>query len=277
MAALVLLALIGWRGADGIRRLRTELGRRVEAIVTDQVPTAADPRWTDAPIPRRGLLLRDDLRVAEKPDGAPSRTLGMRRIVSLLNVWPLRGEPTHYLIGQDQDRPIGWVKADDLLRWDTRLVVRPPQQGLAVEGGLVPSGSPPLAVTAIDGPAGILTLAEWDPDGPWRVIRGFRKARLAEIPAESLEVLATRKELLVMQKVQDPAPLRDRAVLGRLVLDASTPAPTEARQWLEPILRRAGPIRPSALATLTRINEDWRPDASWNGLEFRGIPLVLVP
>ncbi|MFO0956800.1 MAG: hypothetical protein U0800_04950 [Isosphaeraceae bacterium] len=273
--ALVSLILAAWWGAEGIKQIREELGRRVESIGSDQVPTQPNPMWTDSPIPRRGLLLHDDQSLLDKPDGSSAVTIGKRRIVEILNAWPLRGEPTHYLIRQDKLR--GWVKADAVLLWDTRLVVRPPPQGLLVEGGMIPASYPSLPITAIDEALGTLTLAEWDPENAWELVRGFRKVKLAEVPPESLEILASPLEMKVILADPDSKPLRARAALGRLYIDASTPVSPQAGKILEPIFQRAGTPVPSARATLERIYENWRPDATWGSGEFRGIPLQLLP
>ena len=126
--AVVAAAFLAWQGAGLARSARDALARRWEDAFADKVPTAPDPALTAGPIPARGLLLHDDTAARPSPEGGKPTSIGRRQFVRVLNLWPPRGEPTHYRVGKDDrvdDRPYGWVASDDLLRWDTRLVVRP--------------------------------------------------------------------------------------------------------------------------------------------------------
>jgi hypothetical protein len=271
LIALIVLGLAAYFGADLLRALKSEVGKRVEQVVHDQVPTEPDPKLTQAPIPRRGLVLRDDVAATESPDGPVSLRIGLRRLVDVLSVWPLRGTPTHYRV--QVGNATGWVKADELLIWDTRLVVRVPQEGLPAAGGTVLGGGPPLPIVAIDGKAGTVTLAEWDQQAPWKEVRRLVEIKLADLPGTAIEAFQVRREVLEAAGRKSGEGSRLRAALGRLVIGAGDPIAPEAAAQLAPVLDRVGPADPGGVLKLTRLNENWRPDASWNTQDFRGVPL----
>jgi hypothetical protein len=296
LLALILLGWLAWSGLDVARSLWADLSRAVERATTDQVPTAADPRLTSGPIPGRGLLLNDNTPAWTSPEpGAPAaETIGQRRIVDLLNVWPLRGEPTHFRVGSE--RPFGWITADQVLRWDTRLVVRADGQPLPLKetpGAGASAESPQitalglLPILAIDERTESVQLAVWDREAPWRRVRQTGWLPLRDLPADRIEVLVSRAELLALLRLDpvsanSPSPrhLRLEAALGRL-LDDAPPDPQSRdapRRRLAPILDRVPPSLPlDSFAALSRINENWRPDATWGGVPFRGIPLDRLP
>ncbi len=275
LLAVTVLGTATVLGANHIQHVWDQLKHKVEVVMTDQVPTEADPALVKAPVPRKGLLLRDDVPATERPDGGAVVTIGLRRIVEVLNVWPPRGETTHYRIQVGKNT--GWVKADDVLIWDTRLVVRVPGAGLPSHDGTIAGGGPPLPITAIDAQAGTVTLVEWDPQGPWRAMKRRLTVKLADVPAGSIEVFLVRAELLTLIGRQAPADARARAALGRLVLEAGSELDPKAIEHLAPVLDRVGTADGEGALKLTKVNEDWRPDASWNTQGFRGVPLSWLP
>lgn len=278
LPSLIALLLVGaavWWGADAISAARTEIVRRADVILRDQVPTEPNPAFTKAPIPRRGLLLRDDLPLNEKPDGPKRGTMGLRRIVDVLNVWPLRGEPTHYEI--QSGNVSGWVKAEDLLPWDTRLVVRVPTSGLTTSEGALAGGGPPLPIVAIDAQTGTITLVEWDDLAPWQVVKRRVVVKVDQIPSEGFEVFLVRRELATASGNQVGEGTRPRAALGRLVTGGGAANDPAATAILAPVLDRVGPTDPERVLKLDLLNEGWKPDATWNSQGYRGVPIRLLP
>ena len=288
LLALIALVLLGRWGAELLRPLREAVTMRIRrAVEGPPVPSSSEPRRVAGPMLRRALLLHDETPATARPDGPPVETIRHRMIAFVYDVWPVRGEPTHYRIGGR--RPIGWVAAADVLPWDTRLVVRAPEGTLA----LADSPGRPAATTADVGivPVPVLAwtpeaieVAVWERDRPWSEVARRAWIPTAALPTGAWGVWLSRDELLVLLRqplAHDAArATRLRALLG-LLMD---PAPLAAED-----LAAARDALPAAAfaqdaqdvksksEALARLNDLWTPDASWSGLSFRAVPLAALP
>lgn len=291
LVLLIALVVLARWGADLSRPLRAALTARLErAMAGPPVPSSSEPQRVAGPIVRRALLLHDDTPASALPGGPPVGTIRHRMIADVYDVWPLKGELTHYRIGSR--RPIGWVAAADVLPWDTRLVIRAPEGKLALAdapdgpaGAAVEVGAVPLPVVAWT--EGAIRVAVWAPDRPWAEVARLGWVPLADVPAEAWGVWLSRDELLaLLRQVLSPAAAagaevtRLRAILGRLGENSPlTAADLKAAETALPAVAFAGAGRatPQKSEALARLNEQWTPDASWSGLSFRAIPFSAFP
>lgn len=275
LAAMVLLALgwrVTWPWSEPVRHALHQRWRRV--VAGPPVPHSGTPQAIAGPMVRRVLLLRDDVPAAERPGGRAVETIGRRIFADVYDRWPLTGEPTHYRIGTRG--PLGWVAADAVLPWNTRLVVlaNPAATGPDTE-------SEPAAPVLGQGAAG-LEVVRWAEGAAWR-----RPAGRAVVPADAstrLGVLISRDELALMLRRliagENADELRYRAILGRLADRTPwTPDDLEAVRGALPaaVATRAPAGREQALQALARINRDGPAAASWSGVEFRVVPLEDLP
>ena len=229
LIAVVLLALVAWRGAGWFRDVRSAISARWQRVVEGpEVPSSASPQVVAGPIVRRALLLRDDVPVSTHPDASPTDTIARRMFVDVYDAWPLIGEPTHLRVGNR--RPIGWVAVADALPWDTRLVVKADRLRLSDRRGgtaeEVATRGVPLPVVGHRDDS--IELAIWERDRPWSAVVRRGWARVEAIPRGSLGVLLASEEvpaLLALMIGADDAEARDRvrlrAVLGRLIEPAN--------------------------------------------------------
>jgi hypothetical protein len=291
--AIVLIALVllaRW-GAGLSRPLREAVAARIRrAVEGPPVPSSSGPQRVAGPMVRRALLLRDETPASALPGGPPVETIGYRLFADVYDVWPLRGEPTHYRIGGR--RPIGWVGAADVLPWDTRLVIRAPGGKLAPAdspgspaGATVEVGTVPLPVLAWT--EGAIRVAVWERDRPWSEVARRGWVPTADVPAEAWGVWLSREELLDLLRrtlaphtASEAQAVRLRALLGRLADNAPITAAdlAAARDALPAAAFAADATDPTPRSeTLARSNEQWTPDASWSGVSFRAIPLSALP
>ncbi|CAN5761165.1 hypothetical protein BH23PLA1_BH23PLA1_42370 [soil metagenome] len=291
LALLLLLGGLAWWGGQWIESIRLAAATQLDRLVKGPEP----PRSTEVEVVagalvRRVLILREGVEVSDKPDGPPEEVLRRRQFADVYDVWPLRGEPTHYRIGNR--RPIGWVDSADVLPWDTRLVIRldgvtihasENLEGLDGANSTMVAGGVPLPVVAWTDRAARVAL--WEPDSPWSEIERFVWVRIEAIASESWSVWLSRDELLeLIRNVSEPAdsgtPQRFRAILGRLT-DRQPISPqdlAEARQALPAVVFEAPPPAFDDVAErLSRINEQWNPDAAWGGLEFLAVSVADIP
>lgn len=285
---VIAVGLLAWRGAAWTRPVWSALKTRWERVVEGPpVPSSAEPQAVAGPIVRRVLLLHEETPAASRPGGKTSEIIRQRMFADVYDVWPLKGTPTHYRIGNQ--RAIGWVSAADVLPWSTRLVVRAPSGQLALaEGPGGATGTPvevgdvPLPV--LDWQGGSVRVAAWDREAPWARIERTGWVGLDELPAEAWGVLLSRVEVLKLIRLADnsqgPArqEVRLRAVSGRLV-----DAPVIDRAGLEAARAALPPVAfaPNQTASTTEplaeLNAQWSPDASWGGLTFQFVPLADLP
>ena len=292
LIALVLLALLFWRGEAWTRSFRSALAARLaRAVEGPPIPHSDRPQVVAGPIIRRALLLRDDVPVADRPGGPPSETIRHRMFVDIYDVWPLQGAPEHYRVGNR--RAIGWVRGADLLPWDTRLVIR--GEGEALPLADVPDHSPrPITIAIIAPRSGVahrLALGRGLGPGP-SLVRGRSPRMAAGIGLAGGELGG----LALARGAPGPAPadarpghrtmresaekLRLRALLGRLLDDRplSDADVQAARAALPPpALAIAAGSRDEASDRLARVNEEWSAEASWGGVSFRFVPLEALP
>jgi hypothetical protein len=271
LVALLLLGFLAWRGEPLTRPLRGAIERQWRRVVEGPpVPSSPDPQRVVDSWTRRGLLLRDGIDATDVPGGSTVETIGHRMFVDIYDVWPLRGTPTHYRVGNR--RPMGWVPAADILDWSTRLVVQP--SGAA--------GSVPV----VGWTESALEVAFWVPGREWQEIDRRTSIRLADVPPERWGVWLSRDELLVFLRralaATDPrarATARLQAVFGRFAADrvVSSESEAQAKAWLPAMLWKAQPTTQEASDCLARINEHWTAETSWSGMSFQTIPLTCLP
>jgi hypothetical protein len=291
LVGLALLGLVLWRGAEVARPAWEAIASRVRRLTEGPpVPASDTPQVVAGPIVRRVLLLHGDTIATTRPDGPTSETIRHRGLFDVYDVWPLAGTPSHYRIGNR--RPIGWVRAGDVLPWNTRLVVRPTTGSIrlaerpgAGDGRSFRVGPAPIPVIGWDAEA--IQLAVWVEERPWSEVAGSGWADGSSTPPESWGVLLSRVELLALiEAMLGPADtarestIRLGAVLGKLVelsaLDGSSVA--EARSTLPAgVFDGGGDSRSAKAARLSLLNERWEPVASWGGLEFAVVPLSDLP
>jgi hypothetical protein len=287
---LVLLAgLLAWRGEALTRPLRAALAERLKReIKGPDYPHSDHPQVIAGPITRMALLLHDETAVSETPAAPPTGSIRLRMFVAVFDVWPLQGARTHFRVGHRE--PIGWVSAEDLLPWSTRLAVRAPRGELPLSahpGGapaLTSVGRATLPVSSVSAEA--IELALWEPDQPWTRIGRRGWVRLDDLPADAWGVWLSREELLTLLRRSlgpangsSPEITRLRAVLGRLLDDRPITESdlAAARTALpKPVFARTAPAGDTS-ESLARINEQWTPEASWGGLAFQFIPLLALP
>jgi hypothetical protein len=261
-----LLLLIGWRVAWPLTaELRGAIQRHwTRAVEGPPVPHSDVPQRLSGVMPRRVLLLQEDLPATDRPDGRVVETIGRRLFAEVYDVWPTSGEPTHYRIGTRN--PIGWVPAGAVLPWSTRLVA-------------ASDDAPPEPVVGHD--ASGLQVVRWAEGAAWS-----QPGRRESIPADApgLGVLLSRDELAILLRRliagEEAETLRDRAILGQLADRASWSEAdlAELRRVLPSVaVARHAASREEAAAALARINREAPTAAAWNGLEFRVVPLEDLP
>jgi hypothetical protein len=287
----VVLGLLAWKGVEWTRPLRAALAERWSRLIEGPPPPASDrPMVVAGPIVRRVLLLRDGVAATDRPGGRTVETIRLRQFADVYDVWPLKGTPTHYRIGNR--RPIGWVPAADVLPWDTRLVLKAPRGTLALADATRGAGGTAVEVGEVPMPVlawrpGAVEVAAWDRDHPWERVARTAWAKADDVPRESWGVLLSEFE--VRELLDAPADAKSpagaglarlRAVLGRL----GDPQPVsradlDAARAALPGLALAEPATSATdrREELLRIFERWAPDASWAGFTFRAIPLGLLP
>jgi hypothetical protein len=201
-------------------------------------------------------------------------------LADVYDVWPLQGTPTHYRVGGRH--AMGWVPTDAVIPWGTRLVLRSDKvPDLAQAAGHIS----PAAVLSWDDNA--CRVVNWDPKAAWSRPDRIVSVPISSIPTEAWGVLLSRDELLALIQqtltpVDTPPPSirRLNLIAGKDAEDASWPASEgdSARAYLPRPVREIGP-QPQAerLDRLTRLDNPWTPDASWSGLQFRFVPLDLLP
>lgn len=276
LIALLLIGVIAWRGEAMTRPLRSALATRwKKSFEGPPVPSSDHPQLVAGPITRRALLLHDGVGASRLPGGPASETIRLRMFVDVYDVWPLTGKSDYFRVGNRQ--AIGWVKAADVLPWNTRLVVQRGDSGAA-------GGSSPV----LSWDDKTVRIAEWPAEAPWgEIVSLERDVALSDLPVERWGVWLSREELLELlaragreSAGQSPATLRLRAVLGRLVDDQafSDSDLDSARRYLPAFaLAETRTAGGSPAERLARINENWETEASWGGLHFSRIPLSVLP
>lgn len=276
------LALIAWRGAAWTASWRAALAARWARVVAGPpVPSSTTPMVVAGPIVRRVLLLAEPTPATARPGGPVVTSIDRRIFADVYDLWPLSGPPTHYRIGNR--RPIGWVAAEAVLPWDTRLVVRAPAGGLPLDGeGRSPARSTSAVLPVVGWSDRAVELADWAPEAPWSAVGRRGWVPLEAVPDDAWGAWLSRVELLALLRRAlagqgDGVPRvaailgpRDRAYAPRDVAAARAALPA-------PVARIAGPTPTAAAERLARLNEQWAPDASWSGLSFRAVPLGDLP
>lgn len=285
---VALLALASWRGAavarPWVEAFRSRLHR---AVAGPDYPASDHPQVVAGPILRRALLLRDELPATSRPGGPVVETIRRRMFACIYDDWPLTAAPAFERIG-NRRRPIGWVPADAVLRWDTRLVVRATTGSIALANDPDGDAATPVEVGSIPLPVlawrdGVIQVAAWDRDPPWSRVARVGWARMADVPPESWGVLLSEPEIAALlgralaTNAEDAPSDRLRSVLG-LPLDATLTAPdlAAARAALPPIVFEATTTADRA-PLLAAVNARPAPDASWGGFAFRFVPLTALP
>jgi hypothetical protein len=287
---VIVLVLGAWKGEALTRPLRATIAARwSRAVAGPPVPSSANPQVVAGPITHGALLLHDNVITTVVPGGATAEPVRYRMFVDIYDVWPLQGEPTHYRVGNR--RPFGWVRAGDLLPWNTRLVVQLPEGTKVSHAGPQgpfdvpgPEGRGWLPVT--DWTADAVQVVLWVRDHPWEEPERRAWVRLSDLPPDRWGVWLSRDELLVLlrRSLASTAPnapeiARLRAVLGHFSTDRSfNPGRVaEARNALPGLVFEGQRNAQAASECLARVNEHWTPEASWAGVSFQAIPLSCLP
>jgi len=285
LIAIMAVALLAWRGDRWSRPWREAVATRWTRAVEGPPPgRSIEPKVVVDGIARRVLLLGDETPTAEVPGGPKGGAIGRRGWVDVYDIWPNRGEPTHFRVGVR--RPIGWVEAADVIDWPTRLVIRAPGGRVSIadqpsmdDVGPVEVGDVPMPV--LQWSADAVRVATWKPGAPWSAVGRVGWVRSADLMSSAWGAWMSRDEVLIALDRATravPGPTRLDAIFGRLGV-AESLSPTDqavAAAFLPRTLGEIG-VRPDASADLARINEGWTPDAAWSGLQFRMIPLDLLP
>ncbi|AGA26187.1 hypothetical protein [Singulisphaera acidiphila] len=291
LVLLVILGLITWRGETMIRPLKSALAERWQRqFEGPPVPNSTEPKVVAGPIIRKALLLHDDVITSDHPAGSPSETIRLRMFVDIYDVWPLSGPPDFYRVGNR--RPIGWVNANDLLPWETRLVVHVPDDGSAAADARASNDHRPTtsrpALPVLSWTADSVEVARWDEALPWQAVSGRVPIRLAALRPEDWGVWISRPELLSLLRRTGPNPgepaktTRLRAILGRLSDDRPLSAKDQAAAIAflpAQVFMPEGNLMSilGSNESLARVNENWKPEASWGGVSFQFLPLSALP
>jgi hypothetical protein len=286
LLAVILGSLMVWRGAILTRTWRTEIVARAEELLKGPpVPNSPRPRVVAGPIKRRALLLRDKTPATTRPDGPIAETIDRRMFVDVYDTWSMSGPVSHVRVGNRG--AIGWVKADDVLEWDTRLVIKAPGGKLALAdtaGGAtqtVEVGTVPLPVLAWTDAA--VQVATWDPAQPWSKVARNGWVRSSDLAPEAWGVLIGQVELLTLLGLANqgdrPRSARLRAILGRL---SDNPGWTDAdldaaRPALPAVVFVREPDPRTSAGRLAEANARVVADVAWSGLSFRFLPLDDLP
>ncbi|WP_152050635.1 hypothetical protein [Tautonia marina] len=287
---LVVLCLLVWRGNTWLATVTAPVWAGIDRIRSGPpFPESTEPMRVRGPIVRKVLLLKEGVEATDVPEGDPVETIRRRIFADVYDVWPSSGAPTHYRIGNR--RPIGWVEAESVLPWETRLVLNPSGRSLRLrrdsgdeQGTLMDLGSVPLPV--LDWNSEEVHVAVWDPSALWSKVEVTGWVRIEEVPSEAFGVLVTRYELLeLLRLVLEPTaagspPGRISAILGTLGEQdrLSDEQIAEVRRHLPATILRDGATEGERSADqLGRINDDWSPEVSWSGIAYQSIPLSALP
>ena len=286
LIALVVASLLAWQGVEWSRQWRLEMAARARrALEGPPVPSSPRPRVVAGPIVARALLLRDETPAASRPGGPTVETIDRRMFVNVYDTWPEPGPATSYRIGNR--KPVGWVRAADVLPWETRLVIRAPA-GLLTPSAK-PGAGPPSPIRAGTIPLPVLAwtdhaveVAVWEPDRPWSAVDRRIWVASDDLPSSAWGVWISQFELPALFRLAidgDPAIVRLRAVIGRLADPKPlTRADLEAARPALPALVFARPTDPRRSAgRLAEANNRPESDAAWSGLNFRFLPLDDLP
>lgn len=286
LLALILVSLLVWQGAKLSRNWRAEMSARLKlGLEGPPVPSSPRPQVVAGPMTRRGLLLHDDTPAATRPNRATVETIDRRMFVDVYDTWPSPGPVSHVRVGNR--KPIGWISADDVLLWDTRLVVLAPKGRLTLadspdgQGQVIEVGPGSLPVLAWTDRA--VKVAVWVQSKYWSKVARSGWVQTSELPAGSWGIWISQVELPILLGLtnQGDAPLltRLRAVLGRL---------TDNRPWasadldalraaLPPVVFSDEPTLQQAAERLAEANAQPFSEAGWAGFSFRFLPLFDLP
>ncbi|MEW4567192.1 hypothetical protein AB1L88_04930 [Tautonia sp. JC769] len=290
LVVLVALGLLAWRGRDWVASVSEPVWAGIDRLRSGPpFPESTEPMRREGAIARKVLVLREGVSVTDVPGGAVVESIRRRIFADVYDVWPLGGTPTHYRIGNRQ--PIGWVEADAVLPWDTRLVVRPVGSEIRLRtdpaderGSSLSLDGTPLPI--VEWGSDAVRVAVWDRAEPWGAVDRWGWVRLGELPPDAIGVLLTRSELLELLRIAiEPEragapPPRVLAMLGMVDSGASLTAEQAEgfrRTLPDSMVRIRGLADGGSVEQLGRINDFWSPDVMWSGIAYQAIPLSSIP
>jgi hypothetical protein len=216
--------------------------------------------------------MHDGIAARDKPGGAVTETIGHRIFADVYDIWPLSGTTKFYRIGNRH--PFGWVGADDVLPWDTRLALKSAD-----------SAKPTSPVIGWD--ANRIQIAVWDEERPWEKVQSTEWVQESSISRPSRGVFLSRDEVLsLLQRSTNTGTsessdsLRLKALLGRLgQTPPLAPAAIDSARKVLPewAFARTDHTASQVAERLSRVNEEWTPDAAWAGFAFQFVPLDALP
>jgi hypothetical protein len=286
LAALILVALIVWRGEGWIRRTSAAIAAPFKRVIAGpDYPKSAHPQVFAGTLTRKVLRLRENLAVRATPGGWETATFRARGFSDLFDVWPRRGAPTHYRVGNEN--LTGWVEADDVIPWDTRLAVRlgagPTELRAGASGGLATRVESPGGVfPVLAWEDGAIKIAVWDAGLPWSKLAGIGWISAEQVPGNvwaalltDAEIVAARRAARRAEKSTESLRVRMRTLLGLLLTDQRLSDDDLAA------VRAVMPARVVSLLEAPRPGDEslipTDAAASWSGLSFRALPLVALP
>lgn len=287
LALLVLLGLVTWRGADSVQAIRSDLTSRWAKLTERPAvpfPASTDPLVLAGAIHERVLILEDEVPYSAQPDGPTIGFIRHREFADFYDRWPIKGDATHIRVGNR--RPLGWVEIGKAISWTTRLVLLPSEDHASIltESGasfdLKGSPKPILGQNPNQ-----LHIHNWGETGAWHVGGQGVVLKADTVPANCWGVWLTRSELLALIG-RDRSQLNTstsrpnlviRALLGLPINDRplSSEETGMALTLLGPAVSQEGVT--TKLDALARLNEEWKPDAVWGGVEYRGVRLIDIP
>lgn len=254
-------------------------------------PASSEPKRIAGSFVERGLLLSEPTPVTDVPEGRTTESIRRRIFVDVYDVWPVQpaDQPAFYRVGNE--RPLGWVRADQLLVWPTRLAIRWPST--AGSSDTTTLSAPVGATSGVVGPLPILNwnadameVGLWEVNQAWRSLASTSWISSTSVPVSARGILLSRVELLELLRRSTEADspearesLRLRAIFGQIFgpRRAEHPSDVEVIRKYLPAWTSSGTHARELSEELSSYASDWRSDVDLSGVGYRLVPLNLLP